>query len=151
MKINSKESGVIKAEDIELPIGFEVVNPDLYICTKTKASPKFEMEIYATTGRGFRTFKENQELISTLSIIATDSNFCPTLQVGYHVDERKISKNHMGDYLKLDVVTNGAVTPTDAVAYASKILVEHFEQYFQVAFLCFLELVVQVQYLDFQQ
>ncbi len=34
----------------------------------------------------------------------------------------------MGDYLTLDVVTNGAVTPTDAVAYASKILVEHFEQ-----------------------
>ncbi|XQP55709.1 MAG: DNA-directed RNA polymerase subunit alpha [Mycoplasmoidaceae bacterium] len=132
MKISFKDSGVIKAEDIELPVGFEVVNPDLYIATKTKASSKFEMEIFATNGRGFRSFKENQESINTLSIIATDSNFCPVLQVGYHVDERKISKNHMGDYLTLDVVTNGAVSPTDAVAYASKILVEHFEQLAQI-------------------
>ncbi|MCQ2956635.1 MAG: hypothetical protein MJ233_01990 [Mycoplasmoidaceae bacterium] len=132
MKISYKEAGVIKAEDIELPVGFEVVNPDLYIATKTKASPKFEMEIFAANGRGFKSFKENQENINTLSIIATDSNFCPVLQVGYHVDERKISKNHMGDYLTLDVVTNGAVPPTDAVAYASKILVEHFEQLAQI-------------------
>ncbi len=132
MKISYKEAGVIKAEDIELPVGFEVVNPDLYIATKTKATPKFEMEIFATNGRGFKSFKENQENINTLSIIATDSNFCPVLQVGYHVDERKISKNHMGDYLTLDVVTNGAVTPTDAVAYASRILVEHFEQLAQI-------------------
>lgn len=126
MKISFKDSGTIRAEDIELPVGFEVVNPDLYICTKTNASKKFEMEIYARNGRGFKTFKENQEEINTLSVIATDSNFCPVLQVGYHVDEKKISKNHMGDMLTLDVVTNGAISPTDVLAYASRILVEHF-------------------------
>ena len=64
MKISYKDAGVIKAEDIELPVGFEIVNPDLYIATKTKATPKFEMEIYACTGRGFTSFKENQEDIN---------------------------------------------------------------------------------------
>ncbi|MCQ2748057.1 MAG: hypothetical protein MJ223_02210 [Mycoplasmoidaceae bacterium] len=132
MRISVKETGVIKAEDIELPAGFEAINPDLYIATKTKATPKFEMEIYATNGRGFKSFKENKEDISTLSIIATDSNFSPILNVAPHVEERKISKNKMGDYLILDVVTNGAISPTDAVAYASRILVEHFEQLAQI-------------------
>jgi len=126
MKISAKETGIIKAEDIELPVGFEVVNPDLYICSKTNASKKFEMEIFARNGRGFRTFKQNQEELNTINIIATDSNFCPVLQVGYNVEEKKISKNQMGDMLTLNIVTNGAVSPTDALAYASKILVDHF-------------------------
>ena len=127
MKVSAKESGTITAGDIEVPVGFEVVNKDLYICTKTNSSKKFEMEIYARNGRGFKTFKENQENINTLGIIATDSNFCPVLQVGYHVEEKKISKNQMGDMLSMDIVTNGAISPTDALAYASRILVEHFE------------------------
>lgn len=128
MKLAFKEAGVIKAGDIELPVGFEIINPDLYIATKTKASKAFEMEIYARTGRGFKTFKQNQEQINALGIIATDSNFCPVLQVGYQVDEKKISKNQMGDMLTMDVVTNGAVSPSDALAYASRILTEHFDQ-----------------------
>jgi len=127
MTISVKDSGVITAADIELPIGFDIVNKDLYICTKTNSSKKFEMKIYARNGRGYRTFKENQELINTVDVIATDSNFCPVLQVGYHVDEKKISKTQMGDMLTLDVVTNGAISPKDALAYASRILVEHFE------------------------
>lgn len=127
LKISYKDSGVIKAEDIELPVGFEIVNPDLYICTKTNAKTNFEMEIYARNGRGFRTFTQNQEEINTLSIIATDSNFSPVLQVGYNVDEKKISKNQMGDFLTLNIVTNGSVSPTDTLAYAAKILVEHFD------------------------
>jgi len=127
MKLMFKDTGVIKAGDIEVPVGFEIVNPDLYIATKTKASNKFEMEIYATTGRGFRSFKQNQEMINALGIIATDSNFCPVLNVGWHVDEKKISKNQMGDYLTMDIVTNGAESPSNVLAYASKILYTHFE------------------------
>jgi len=127
MKLMFKDTGVIKAGDIEVPVGFEIVNPDLYIATKTKASTKFEMEIYATTGRGFKSFKQNQELINALGIIATDSNFCPVLNVGVHIDERKISKNKMGDYLTMDIVTNGAESPANVLAYAAKILLVHFD------------------------
>lgn len=127
MKINCKEARVIKAEDIELPVGFDIINKDLYICTKTNSNKKFEMEIYAKNGRGFKTFKENQEQINTIGVIATDSNFCPILQVGYKVEEKKINKNQMSDMLILDIATNGAIKPTDVLAYASKILIEHFE------------------------
>ena len=128
MKLAFKDTGVIKAGDIELPVGFEIINPDLYIATKTKATKAFEMEIYAKTGRGFKTFNQNKELINTLGIIATDSDFCPVLQCGYHIDEKKISKNQMGDVITMDIVTNGAVSPSDALAYASRILTEHFDQ-----------------------
>jgi DNA-directed RNA polymerase subunit alpha len=126
MKIFSKGAGQIHASDIELPAGFEILNKDLYICSLTDASTKFEMEIYATRGRGFRSFNQNKEIVNTLSIIATDSNFSPIIRVGYAIEEQKISKTDTGDILVLDVATTGAISPQNAVAYASKILVEHF-------------------------
>ena len=128
MRINCKEAGVIKAENIELPIGFDIINKDLYICTKTNSTKKFEMEIYAKQGRGFKSFKENKEQINSLGIIATDSNFCPIIQVGYQVEEIKVSKDKMGDMLMLDINTNGSISPSDSLAYASKILVDHFAE-----------------------
>lgn len=128
MKLNFDKVGMITANDIELPVGFKVVNPDLYIATKTMAENPFVMEIYAKNGRGFKTYKANQEEINALSIIATDSNYSPIVQVGYSVEERKISKNLFGDILKLDVATNGSISPSDALAYASKILMDHFDQ-----------------------
>ena len=128
MKIMIKDSGVIKASNIELPAGFNIVNKDLYIATKTSNKSPFVMEIYAKNGRGFVNFKQNHEMINTLNIIATDSNFSPILQVGYLVEEKKITKNKMGDFVKLDIATNGAISPTNALAYAAKILTDHFDQ-----------------------
>jgi DNA-directed RNA polymerase subunit alpha len=84
------------------------------------------MDLYATRGRGFRTFNQNRELINSLAIIATDSNFSPIIRVGYSVEEQKISKTITADMLTMEVATNGGILPQDAIAMASKILVEHF-------------------------
>lgn len=124
LKIDFNGSGEIYAKDIETPAGFSVINKDLYICTVT-ANRKFNLEIYATMGRGFRTFNENRELINSLSIIATDSNFSPILRVGYTVEEQKISKTELADVLTLEVATNGSIKPQDAVALAANILIGH--------------------------
>ena len=128
LKLSVKNKKVIQASDIDFPVGFEIINKDLYIATKTADKPTFEMEIYAKNGRGFTTFKQNQEEINTLNIIATDSNYSPILQVGYHVEEKKITRNKIADYITLDITTNGTISPTDALAYASKILLEHFDK-----------------------
>ncbi len=126
LHISKKKAGVVTAADIEVPVGMEVVNKNLYICTITDDKASLDMEIYATRGRGFKTFAENRELVNTLSVIATDSNFSPIIQVGYHVDDYKITKTLTGDSLVMEVTTNGSIDASDAVALASKILVEHF-------------------------
>jgi DNA-directed RNA polymerase subunit alpha len=125
MKLRIKGDKTIHASDIELPAGFEIINKDLYIATATNASAKLDMDIYATRGRGFKTFGQNRETINSLSIIATDSNFSPIVRVGYSVDEHKISKTITGDILTMEVATNGAISPENAMAIASKILSEH--------------------------
>ncbi len=83
------------------------------------------MEIYATRGRGFKTFSENRDLMKTLLVLPVDSNFSPIVKVSYSVEEVKSSKDSMTDRLYLEVATNGAITAGDAISMAAKILVEH--------------------------
>ena len=125
LKINKSGAGVVSAKDIEAPAGFEILNKDLYICEITDPKTTFKLDIYATRGRGFKTFSENREMVNTLSVIATDSNFSPIIQVGYSVADHKSSKTVTNDALTIEVTTNGSINATDAVILATKILVEH--------------------------
>lgn len=125
LKINKSGVGVVSAKDIEAPAGFEILNKDLYICEITDPKTTFKLDIYATRGRGFKTFSENREMVNTLSVIATDSNFSPIIQVGYSVADHKSSKTVTNDALTIEVTTNGSINATDAVILATKILVEH--------------------------
>ena len=126
IKLTSNEAGVLTANDLNLPAGFVVHNPDLRICELTK-NKKFTMLIYATRSRGFKTFYENRDMLNTISLIAIDSNFSPIIQVGYSVKERKTSKEALTDVLTLEIATNGSILVGDALAMAAKILIANVE------------------------
>lgn len=124
MQIKST-GGIITAKDIICPSEFKILNPDLYICSVAEGT-KFSMDLYATVGRGFKSFQENKELINSIGIIAVDSNFSPIIRTSYSIEEIKTSKSDTNDALTLEVVTNGSISPSDAVALASKILIDHY-------------------------
>lgn len=124
LKIEKNKKGEITAADIETPAGFKIINKDAYIATLTD-DVDFKLNIYARIGRGFKTFKENKEGLS-LSIIPTDSDFCPVTKFAYYVEEVKNSKLGVNDELTIELSTNGSITSAYAVALASKILMEHF-------------------------
>ncbi len=125
MTINVNGKQIVHASDIVLPAGFEIVNPDIYLCELTDDDAKLEMSLYATRGHGFKSFTINHERINALSIIAVDSDFSPIIYVSYNVDNIKISKYETGDSLTIDLATNGAISPSNAIAYAAKVLNEH--------------------------
>lgn len=125
MTIKASGKGVIHGSDITLPAGFEIINPEIYLCELTDDDAKLEMSLYATRGHGFKPFSINHERVNTLSIIAMDSDFSPILRVAYSVDEIKLSKYEIGDTLTIEVATNGAITPSSAIAYAAKVFSEH--------------------------
>ncbi|MGL4647172.1 MAG: DNA-directed RNA polymerase subunit alpha [Mycoplasmoidaceae bacterium] len=123
--------GIITAKDINCPPEFKIINTDLYIC-KVNENTKFQMDLYATVGRGFKTFEENKEMINSIGIIAIDSNFSPIIRASYWVDEIKTSKRDTNDALTLEVVTNSAISPSDALSLASKILIEHYNPLLEI-------------------
>lgn len=116
----------ITGADIETPAGFTIINKDIYIATVSEGH-KFKMELYADTGRGFRTFEENKERVNAINTIAVDSNYSPIIKVAYHVTESKTSKSATTDTLTIEIATNGSVSAADALALSAKILVEHYK------------------------
>lgn len=133
MTISKKGLGPITGNDIVCPTGFEIVNPDLLIATVTDESVTFNLEIFAITGRGYRTFIDNKDLISsTINLIPTDSDFSPVIKVSYEVEEFKESKTSLSDRLHLKVLTNGAIKGSDAICLAAHILTSHLESFAQL-------------------
>ena len=78
-------------------------------------------------GRGYVDSKENKELLENASvgIIPIDSLYSPIERVSYEVESARVGQNENLDKLIMDVYTNGSMTPEEAMALASKILIEH--------------------------
>ncbi|MDR2829288.1 MAG: DNA-directed RNA polymerase subunit alpha [Mycoplasmataceae bacterium] len=125
LKLNFSGKGSITAADIKTPTGFEIVNKNLIIATSENADTNFDLEIYVTRGKDFKTFAENRQYTNSMGIISTDSSFSPVLNVAYEIEEIKVSSSSFHEKLTLSVSTNGAMTPAEAVSTGAKILISH--------------------------
>jgi len=114
----------VRAKDIEVPAGVEIVNPDHYIATLNEDG-RLEVEMELETGRGFRPAEENKREDAPLSLIPIDSDFSPVEKVNFQVEETRVGGRSGYERLVLEVWTNGAVTPQAAVGQAVEILQRH--------------------------
>ncbi|AFN65156.1 DNA-directed RNA polymerase subunit alpha [Mycoplasma wenyonii str. Massachusetts] len=128
LKVRKSKVGPVYARDIECFAGIEVVNPELKLCEITEEGTNFELDLFCTVDRGYRSASENRELLNTLSLIPIDTLFSPVLLVDWKVMEEKNTKYGLSDKLKLSVSTNGSIKALDAIWYSSKILVSMFEK-----------------------
>ncbi len=110
------------AAAIKCPAGVEVVNGDLHLATMS-ASGRLEIEMTAERGVGYRSADRNARS-ETIGIIPIDSIFSPVRRVAYTVESTQVGVMTNFDRLVLDVQTNGAVTPGEAVSSAGKTLGE---------------------------
>ena len=122
IRLNANTEGVITAGDIE------ILNPDKEIATLSKGG-KLVMEMTVGNGRGYIRAEENKKLISDKKVgtIAIDSNYSPIERVAYEVQPARVGQNESYDKLVLSVWTDGSMTPQEAIALASRIIIEHFE------------------------
>ena len=127
IRINKSEEGVITAGDIEHDADIEIMNPDKVIATLAKGG-KLSMEMTVSNGRGYVPSDENKKLLDNKKVgtIAIDSIYSPVERVSYEVEPARVGQNENYDRLVLNVWTNGSIRPEEAVALASRILIEHF-------------------------
>ncbi len=121
--LSAKGAGEVTAADLKLPAGVEVINPDLHIATLS-ASGRLEMELTVEPGVGYRTADSNKAGSSTIGVIPVDSIFSPVRRVAYKVENTQVGQMTNFDRLVLDVETNGAIEPAEAVSSAGKTLCE---------------------------
>lgn len=123
LKISASGPAVVKAGDIQSDGEVEVLNPDQVIATLDNEG-KLEMEMVVRHGRGYVSADSNRGEDLATGFIAIDSIFAPVRRVAYNVSNARVGQMTDYDKLTLEVWTNGAVRPDDAVAYAAKILKE---------------------------
>ncbi|MBR4262281.1 MAG: DNA-directed RNA polymerase subunit alpha [Bacilli bacterium] len=128
IRINKKEEGPVTAGDIDHDSDIEILNPDLVIANIAKGG-ELNMEMTVSNGRGYVRSEENKQLldIKKVGIIPIDSLFAPIERVSYDVESARVGQDESYDKLVLQVWTNGSIKPEEAVALASRILIEHFE------------------------
>ncbi|HET6331716.1 MAG TPA: DNA-directed RNA polymerase subunit alpha [Polyangiales bacterium] len=111
----------VKAGDIQTTDAIEVLNRDLVICSVAKGG-RFSAELTIGQGHGYVPAERNKEPTMPIGTIPIDALFSPLRKVNYTVTNARVGQQTDYDKLTLEVWTNGAVTPADAVAYAAKIL-----------------------------
>ena len=128
VRINTPKEGEVTAADIEHDADIEVINKDKVICTLSKGA-SFNMEMTVTNGRGYVRSEDNKKIhdIKQVGEIAIDSIYSPIERVSYEVGNARVGQDESYDKLTLDVWTNGSIKPEEAIALASRILIEHLE------------------------
>ncbi len=124
--IKVDEKGEVKAKDIEADETIEIINPEHHICTLSKDT-KFQMEMEVARGRGYVPAEQNKKEEISLGSIAVDSLFSPVKKVNFQVENTRVGQRTDYDKLVLEIWTNGAISPKDALLYASNILQRHLD------------------------
>ena len=118
---------VVKAGDIKVDGDIQILNPDLVIANLSGPDAKLEMELTIVNGRGYVSLDKNKEADAPIDVIAIDSIFTPVERVNLTVQNTRVGQVTDYDKLTLDVYTNGALAPDEAVSLAANLLVEHLK------------------------
>lgn len=126
--LNVNKEGEVTAGDIDCDSEIEIINKDKVIATLSKGG-SLNMEMTVTNGRGYVDSEINKKLleIKKTGVIAMDSSYSPIERVSYEVEPARVGQDESYDKLVLEVWTNGSMKPEEAIALASRILIEHFE------------------------
>ena len=103
---------------------FEVMNPELLICTMD-SSAKLDIEITIGKGRGYVPAEENKEKSSHFGYIPVDAIYTPIKNVKYTIENTRVEQRTDFEKLIMEVVTDGTIHPEEAVKQASRILIQH--------------------------
>ncbi|MFO0605177.1 MAG: DNA-directed RNA polymerase subunit alpha [Polyangiales bacterium] len=128
LRIEKEGPGAVLAEDVrtDAAAGIRVLNPKQHIATVSRGG-KLSMELTVGMGRGYVPAERNKDPSLAIGWIPIDSLFSPVRKVNYTVTNARVGQMTDYDKLTLEVWTNGAVKPRDAVAYAAKILKEQLQ------------------------
>lgn len=123
--LSAKGPGEIKAKDIKLPATLKIANPDLVLANLNKGA-EIKAEFGVESGVGYLPSEEREE--AKIGVIPLDASFSPVVKVNYKVEETRVGRVTNYDKLVMDIWTNGAVEPKDALVAAAKIMVTYFNQ-----------------------
>jgi len=123
LRLSKKGPGEVTAADIQLEHDVEIVNPEHHIATLTKGT-ELSMELKITRGRGYVpvSARDKEEESRAIGMMQLDASYSPVFRVSYDVENARVEQRTDLDKLILDIETNGAIEPEEAIRRAANIL-----------------------------
>lgn len=126
LKLTKSGKGVVTVADIQPDASVELVNPEHVICHITGANTAINMTIKIMRGRGYQPVHSNPYLLEEsgkeVGLLRLDATFTPVLKVNYTVESARVEQRTDLDKLIIELKTNGAIDPEDAIRRAATIL-----------------------------
>lgn len=117
----------VKAADIKTTAELEVITPDAHIATLTDKKAELEMEMTVEPGLGYEPVERRKKEKIEIGQIAIDAIFTPIRKVTYDVEDMRVGDRTDYNRLRINIETDGSISPEEAFKKAAQILVNHFQ------------------------
>ena len=126
MTLKATGPGAVTARQIETPSDIEILNKDHVLLTLDEGAT-VRIEFTVQNGKGYVPSERNRPEDAPIGLISVDALYSPVKRVAYRVEPTRQGQSLDYDKLIMEVETNGAVSPVDAVAYAARILQDQLQ------------------------
>jgi DNA-directed RNA polymerase subunit alpha len=131
LTLKTSEAGEVRAKHITPDPDVEILDPEAYIATLGQGST-LSVEMRVKQGRGYVSADKNFDEDLSIGWIPVDSVHSPIKKVNYFVDNARVGQATDYEKLTLEVWTNSAVSPRDAVGLASKLMKDHLTMFINI-------------------
>jgi DNA-directed RNA polymerase subunit alpha len=132
LRIDVKGPGRVTGADVHCPPGITIVNPECYLATISDAKASISAELYVGWSSGYVLPERQERYKGVIGVIPTGSQYTPVRKVNYIVEATRVGQRTDYERLIMEVWTNGAVPPNDAVTQAAIILDKYFQMFFEL-------------------
>ncbi|MBP1605213.1 MAG: rpoA, partial [Acidobacteria bacterium] len=116
--------GEVTARAVETDADLVILEPDAHIATVSDGG-RLHMELRIKQARGYVSADKNFDEDLGIGWIPVDSVHSPVKKVNYLVEAARVGQATDYDKLTLEIHTNGAISPADALAEAARTLQRH--------------------------
>lgn len=116
----------VKGSDFKVPSQLELINKDTYIANLTGKNSELEMEVLVENGLGYEPAEERKREKLEIGEIPLDAIYTPVRKVNFSIESVRVEKRTDFDKLKMEIETDGTITPEKAMSQAAAILIDHF-------------------------
>lgn len=106
----------------------EILNPDQPVMSIEEAT-EINLDLRIGRGRGYFPAEKNRTADAPLDMIFIDSIFSPIMKVNYFVEKLQSGVKEDLERLMIEIATDGAMTPDDAISYASRLMIDHLRPF----------------------
>ena len=132
LTLKAKGEKTVTAADIKTSSLAEILNPDEVIATLTSKDAELDVEISVERGLGYSSVESRKDKKLTVGLIAVDAFFSPVRKVNYTVENMRVGERTDYNRLRVEIETDGTITPSSALHKAANILNDHFQKVGQV-------------------